>query len=283
MKLYYAPGGGLGHLSRAKAFISTLHFEVGDFILLTNSGFVDIVFENANIIAIPDEYYHQPDKLIDLIHSVINQYNINEFYVDSFPNGIIGELGMLKESACSFFYIARSLSWGNYLPLIGPEHLTFDKTFVVEKLDLEQSNFIKQNSSDTQEIELMYSTGRNPELRRAILSTFRNPPWLIVHSEPFEELQLLVDYARDTAEIEKMNPEYLVISQAKQKLSGENIRQINYYPASDFFPFSDKIFTACGFNSMYQTIHFADKHHFIPFVRRFDDQFARARARKLNL
>jgi len=38
-------------------------------------------------------------------------------------------------------------------------------------------------------------------------------------------------------------------------------------------PIADRIITACGFNSMRQTAPYRHKHHFLPFLRRLDDQY----------
>jgi hypothetical protein len=278
MRLYYAFGGGLGHLSRTTAVIKTLGLSAEDFILLSNSSYAGLVFDPDKIIHVPESYYGEPDELKRFIQSIIIEYDISEFYIDTFPCGIIGELkGLIVDN---IFYIARILNWANYLPLSGNSKLYFDNTFVIEPLPTAQNEFVKQNSKDFIKIDLLYPQEKISQNLEKILATFKKPPWLIVHSEPFEELQLLYQHALEIAEIEGESPEFLVISQAKEKLNGDNILQINYFPAYDFFPYSDKIFTACGFNCMYQTIPFANKHYFIPFIRRFDDQFLRAKNRK---
>jgi len=46
---------------------------------------------------------------------------------------------------------------------------------------------------------------------------------------------------------------------------------------------AEKIFSGCGFNVMQQTHFYAHKHEFIPFERRFDDQFWRTKQRKLGV
>lgn len=52
--------------------------------------------------------------------------------------------------------------------------------------------------------------------------------------------------------------------------------QKDIYPASMLFESAERIFTACGFNVMKQTEHFRERHFFISFERRYDDQFKRA-------
>jgi hypothetical protein len=57
----------------------------------------------------------------------------------------------------------------------------------------------------------------------------------------------------------------------------------NFYPAYPCFEKVHKIVTACGFNSMLQTKAFRHKHVFIPFERRFDNQYLRASYRKKGI
>jgi hypothetical protein len=40
------------------------------------------------------------------------------------------------------------------------------------------------------------------------------------------------------------------------------------------------IITGCGFNAMRQTLPYRERHRFIPFPRRYDDQFLRAARRR---
>jgi hypothetical protein len=56
--------------------------------------------------------------------------------------------------------------------------------------------------------------------------------------------------------------------------------RIDAYPVSHLFASAGKIISAAGFNVMLETEPWRDKHHILPFARTFDDQFARAAARK---
>jgi len=280
MKLYYAFGGGLGHISRANAIINTLGLELDDFIFISNSKHASLVFEKNKIIHIPQEFYQKPIELQKTIQSIISDNNITELYIDSFPYGIIGELDCLKSGSICLFYIARILNWEKYSPLVGQQKLYFEKTFIVEDLPDEQAEFVNQNSKAVLDLKLIYPGKLITENAIGIINSFKKPPWLIVHSEPFDELIILYQHALEISELERLEPEFLVISQVDEMLNYDKVRQISYFPATDFFPFAEKIFTACGFNSMHQTAPFFYKHHFIPFARKFDNQFLRAINRK---
>jgi predicted glycosyltransferase len=51
-------------------------------------------------------------------------------------------------------------------------------------------------------------------------------------------------------------------------------------PVADLYPRAARIISAAGFNVMCETAAWADKHHVVPFWRRFDDQYLRASRRR---
>ena len=57
----------------------------------------------------------------------------------------------------------------------------------------------------------------------------------------------------------------------------EVARSVAHVPAVDLYPTADRIVTGGGFNAVRQTEAWSDRHLVVPFERRFDDQFARAR------
>ncbi len=212
MYLYYAFGGGLGHLCRSKSVIDTLHLPEHEFIILTNSPYVNLVFKKAKIVQIPAGYYNKKKELNQLIHSIIVDYKISDFYIDTFPGGIIGELNDLEANNVKMFYIARILNWENYAPLISPGLSRFYKTYIVEELPYIQYSFIKSKSNYCEKIKLIYSSNYEFKMPDEFKNEFNSPPWLIVHTGSFEELTELHRYASDIAEFEGKYPWFLVIS-----------------------------------------------------------------------
>jgi len=281
MILYYAFGGGLGHLTRASAVIYTFGHQPHDFYILTSSDFASIIFEEKNIIRLPNDLYSKPQELKAAVESIILEYNITVFYIDSFPAGINGELNNLKINNCRIKYIARLLNWTNYSACLSASNLIFDCTFIIEELQDEQLDFILKHSAKHQFLDLKYPPSNNFEKAEIILLRTDKPIWLIVHSGNIDELDVLYQYALDLAFLEEIKPNYMIVSQVADKFDLALGNWTNHYPASDFYAYADKIFTACGFNSMKQTTQYVDKHHFVPFKRRFDDQFVRAANRKL--
>jgi len=56
MNLYYAFGGGMGHLTRANAFMYTLGIRPEDFLVLTSSEFAEKIFDKEQLINIAPEH-----------------------------------------------------------------------------------------------------------------------------------------------------------------------------------------------------------------------------------
>jgi hypothetical protein len=131
----------------------------------------------------------------------------------------------------------------------------------------------------------------------------RRPLWLIVHSGSSEEIQELVNYAVEMSRLEKISPRLVLLTPLQNAASQSQsssaqfqpasagfliadskgqtpLEHFDFYPAAALFPIADRIITACGFNAMRHTEKYASKHRFMPFARRFDNQFLRAARRK---
>jgi hypothetical protein len=257
-----------------------LNLNYKDFVIVTNSSFAKQIFKKSIVELIPDDYSINPVSLRKKIESILQRFQIDEIYIDAFPAGITGELNDLQTGNCKLNYVARILNWNSYQSQFENFKLKFEKSYLVEELPEDQFLFIESCSKELISLDLYYPVPFSTNFVRKVLYTFKDPLWLIVHSGPFDELELLYFHALEIADAMKIMPEFLIISKVERKIKGNNLKQIDYFPASDFFPYVEKIITSCGFNVMHQTKAFSDKHIFIPFSRRFDDQFLRAKRRK---
>lgn len=279
MNLYYAFGGGLGHLTRAAAFIYSLGFHQDQFIIISSSEYAEIVFKKHQIIKISEDYYSKPFELRFLIEKYIKELHIDNFYIDSFPVGIAGELNGLRTKGCKINYIARYLKWNNYYPYI-ESALYFDNTFIVDFLAIEQLAFVNETSKNIRHLNLREPPTKNYNFVEKILAKLTGNIWLIAHCGNLNEIKTLYSHSKEIAGLLKNTPKYLIISQLENIAIDSGVQYLKYFPASDFFPFVDRIFTACGYNTMRQTLQYSNKHICIPFERRFDDQYMRARQRQ---
>ena len=103
-----------------------------------------------------------------------------------------------------------------------------------------------------------------------------------MHSGSGEEVDILVRHAREIASLENVTPFLWVVTQSTfseetDKLTNDQV------PAHGLISYADRLFSACGFNMMYLTRNNAIPHFYIPFPRKYDDQFRRALIRKQEI
>ncbi len=264
MILYYAVGGGLGHLSRARKVLDKL--KITNFMVITgiqNNPVFDpsrsILIENKDTNTLQSELRFWTNKASILI-------------VDTFPNGVLGELSN-QELSIPIWYIARSLDMHSYGSKLQPAPL--DRTFVMETLPPLQAAFVQKYSKKIETMALQPL--KNP---KDSAFTSKQPFWLVHHSGPIEEVMSLYAYAKDIAVVEKKNPKIVINTQcAADLLHAVPAVITHFFPIHQLLVSAEKIITACGFNTMSETEPFAYKHHFLPFERKYDDQFTRAKIR----
>lgn len=278
-------GGGLGHLTRAHSFLHSFNL-INNTFILTSSEFTESkrIIGNCKIIKVNRNFEKDIPAFQEFLRETFIELNIKTLYLDSFPLGIIGEFAGFDFQAIEVNYIARLLRWNNYSKFIKKNIQKFNKTFLLEPLEAEHQKFIDTNSASQTKLGLVYPNphlSNQDEVLLQTISRTHSPFWLIVHSGSEEEILELVNYAEEMREVEKANVKLVLIS--PRKIKHNNLFQYNLYPASVLFDKAERIFSACGFNIMNQTENFADKHFFIPFERRFDNQFQRAKLRRESL
>jgi hypothetical protein len=278
MDIYYAVGGGMGHLTRATAFFYTFNLDYKNFIIIVSSPHAGSVLKHKNYITAPAEVMCNGALLQQWLVQIADKYNIKNIYLDTFPVGLYGEWNNFPSSGkYRFSLISRLLNWDKYFSLIitPPK---FDVIYKFEELDTEQQTFYKNLSNEIRSETLYYPPEPVPAEFSEFLNFAKNPVWLIVHSETAEEVLTLFNYAMDVSQAEMITPTFAIVSQSVPE--SLHIVTFKFVPAYPCFEKVHKIFTASGFNSMQQTNNYRDKHIFIPFERKFDNQFLRAAFRK---
>lgn len=282
MNLYYAMGGGLGHLTRAAAFLQTLGIE-NDSVILTASPFAKDrrIVGNIRTISVDKSFAKDVRQFQNHLKNLFSELRPERLFIDSFPLGIIGEFADFEfNKTIEINYLARHLSWKNYSSLFAENFPQFEKIYLLEPLETEHQKLVKKCSKQLIEFELTYLS---PNLSQKDFQTVQNiiqhqrPFWLIVHSGNEVEIEELAAFADEMREIEKSKAQLILISPIKVSLNLSNLFQFDLYPASILFESAQKIFSAGGFNIMKQTEGFRAKHYFIPFERRYDNQFWRAK------
>ncbi|NJO00426.1 MAG: hypothetical protein HC880_00935, partial [Bacteroidia bacterium] len=218
MVLFYAMGGGLGHLTRAVSFMHTLSLDSSQIRLLSASPYARPPFlpEKIQSLQVPTGLDQEPGHYRRWLETLVQTHQIREVYLDAFPAGILGEWndfpGQLR-----FHYLARILHWPRYKRLLGNHPPQIHTTYLLEVLPADQQAFIHRNAQQVLKLNLLDPPASSspaelyPDL--AAWATGPRPAWLIVHSEPSAEVEALIDYAQQCCGIEQISPDCLVISQ----------------------------------------------------------------------
>lgn len=264
MNLFYAMGGGMGHVYRTWVFIQ--HFQISEYKVISANPLVRKLFTDDKIILLNSDRYEESWNVF--AHTTLLTLNPSALYVDTFPAGINGELSTLEVNF-PVYYLARRIRWKNYEELTSGFTLSFSKVYQLEPLESIHEDFIRNHSSEIERLCLHYPVGSIKNIPKELIPPHR-PLWLIVHAFHKEETETLLQYAKDVARLEKINPYFVVISD--QTLAVSEGMCIQYFPAVDWFPLADKIFMGAGFNSAQQALPYLNNVIFFSFPRKYDDQ-----------
>lgn len=248
MIVYYARGGGFGHVTRARRVLAALGVE---------------------------------GEIVTRLPETIE----GRLIVDAFPGGLEGELCGLD---VPMDYVARLLRWNEYRRAVPGKLPRFGTTWIVEELTPDHRAFVSAHSDrveflDLSEVVLRESVLRSPkdDLENGDTQngdtengdTENGEPYcLVVHSGPEHEVRELVAYAAE------LDPKARIVVASPYAVEG--YPQVDACPVSHLFPAAAHIVSAAGFNVMLETEPWRDKHLVVPFPRKFDEQFLRAARRK---
>ena len=206
-------GGGLGHLTRARAFLQMTGFEDETAIITaSNFAFDKRVVGNIKIIHIDQTFSQNKTDYQKHLTNIFDQKQPETVFLDAFPAGIVGEFADFDFGEIKTQYLARLVHWENYLPLLKDFSNKFEKTYILEELENEHLEFVKNNSELIENFELIYPQIENKIPNREKLF------WLIVHSGEESEIIELVKYAEEMREIERAEVNLILVSPQKMDL-----------------------------------------------------------------
>jgi hypothetical protein len=281
MILYYAMGGGLGHLTRARAVLYTLGLESRACILTASPFAGDTrVMGGIRFITVPAALDADTPAYKLWLDDLIAEQQPEAIYLDTFPAGIRGEFCDTSAVAkIPLYYVARLLRWREYARLLPGHPPRFVSTHVLEPLDPEHEKFIQSYSDTYSPLALRDPPQDFNESERGLVEQLINegrPFWLVVHSGSDEEVAEVVSYADEMRRIEGIEVRLVLMTRATASKLPADVRCLDVYPAALLFPLAARVISACGFNVMRQMAAYREKHRCLPFARRFDDQFKRA-------
>lgn len=279
--LYYAMGGGLGQLARARAVEHTL--ELQELRVLTAALEAGKVFHSHNLLKVQAKHF-APAQYQKWMNSRLKRYLFSEVYIDTYPAGFLGELtSWLPQWEGKLHYIARAMNMEAYQDRIPADFPLFEKSYILEPLPEAQESFIQKHSKSVETLELVYPQPALPPQTESLIRRMPSPIWLVVHAGPASEVDDLLTFARNIAREERMDPTWLVCTMCDYSSVHREVNVLKQFPIWPLYDQVDRIFTACGFNAMLQTEAYRDKHHFLPFERKYDDQLIRAKRREESL
>ena len=265
MKLFYAVGGGLGHITRTITLMSNLNIPPEESILLSNSAYARSPFipEKLKVIPLQNSQTINLVTYQQLLLQIIREFEIQEVFLDAFPTGILGEWNNFKSyQSLTFNYVARILQWSIYSQkhLYHPPY--FQNTYVLEPLQEKHQSFIQNNSKEVHHHQLTYPDHTPPPTILSLIHKLKKDHeeiWLLTHSEPDSEIEQLYQYAKDTVQLQQVNAKFLLLTQGSFYPS-ESIHRSDIYPVYPVFSYVDKIVSAGGFNTVHQASFCRQKH-----------------------
>ncbi len=269
MHVFYAQGGGLGHLTRINTVVNTYKIPQNEVIIMSPSVFSKY-FEYQFIKL---SWNASTNQWTEPLLNYIKNNKITALYIDAFPFGLKGELIPVYKQypQLSYIYISRILKWEFYLKTVSPTmQPVFSKTLILEKLYDTHLNWIKQQSKQLEKRELT----TYPDQKS--VKFIKSPYIIIAHSGGKSDVQKLCKLVIDNENLD-VDVSVIVFTQVDLKINHPKFKvYTNLYPISQYFKHAEKIYTGCGFNSIQELKQHRNKHIVIPFEKLFDDQFFRS-------
>ena len=268
-------GGGLGHVRRSRAVLAALAPAAPSAILTASR-----LACGDDLVRVPRWLAGSPPAFADWLRAELRSLAPSAIVVDAFPLGILGELAHRRVLPdVPLYHVARLLRWNAYAGAFPGAPPRYSAGYAVEPLTPRHEAFLRAHCARFETMNLPVSN--QGALREDPLAQWRSPGrplWLVVHSGRQAEVRALLEFARRRARAEGAEPRLVLVSPATGD-AGSDVARLAHARPSRLFPFADRIVTACGFNSMREAEPYAKRHLFVPFARRFDDQWLRAARR----
>ncbi|MEL7006412.1 MAG: hypothetical protein AAFN93_27340, partial [Bacteroidota bacterium] len=159
MILFYGMGGGFGHLTRIQAFIKTYKIKK-PYLILTANPSANSFFRADQLLWMDTNKDTTKEELAEKIRQTTSTLHFDHLYIDTFPQGILGELtrGLIKTDQTH--YLVRRLIWTNYKGQVN-EEVQFDKVYRFETLEFDHQEFLNTCSKEIIDASLAYTSPDN--------------------------------------------------------------------------------------------------------------------------
>lgn len=273
MILYYAMGGGLGHLTRSLAIINRSPFLQANARLIASSPLAHMITRYAGcpVDVVGEDILGSRRTYYAFLEEYAATHAIRAIVTDTFPFGIVGELADILVKLPRVL-VARYLKHDAYNIRVRHREGPYpSRVLAVEELDKEYLEKLRANGD-------IYFIG-GP----IVLDDFPCTPsvgdieedpsismdgrWLVVHSGPPAERKELDAFARMQMTACGDDPGKLCSIYPDDGI----------YPAERYIADFTHVVSACGYNmaALSRAAKNIRVHHFHPFARQFDDQALR--------
>jgi hypothetical protein len=249
--LYYALGGGLGHLARARKVLDALGIEEATLLSASEHARDRRVVGDLPVLHVPPALGRDRRAFRAWLQP---RLAVEELSVDSFPGGILGELCGLPLPPAR--HVARRLRWERYAKRLDGPLPWFEAVHVLEPLSRAHAHELEWYPR-VEPLALPESPAGEP--------LCDDPHTLVVHSGPDAEIAAL---------LERSGPGRTIVVSPRRPALDVEWRDV--YPVAPHLAGARHVITAAGFNLMHETARMRERHTCVPFPRALDDQFARA-------
>ncbi|HPC39344.1 MAG TPA: hypothetical protein PLM53_10815 [Spirochaetota bacterium] len=268
--LYYAMGGGLGHLTRTLAIADEMGPRSSSLRILCSSNFSPMVLASTGhaIDHVTGDTLASRESYYGFLSDYIERHQFSLIILDTFPFGIVGEWLTLAPDIPRLL-VARSLKWDRYTDVVNTKETRSGRHFpscslVIEPLDNDYETVLRDNSSAANLHE--------PILRRRSHHPGSDPSTgllnrcAVVHSGNENERNSLLDYAAGLFRERDMSVPIDTVFPDQQ-----------VYPADGLVSSYRYIVSAAGYNMAALASQAGPhcQHYLFPFTRKYDDQHAR--------
>ena len=264
MHLFYAYGSGLGHLNRVWSYCKIQKLELSTCIVLTNSKHNHFLPPAIKVIQHSSAVFQDHALFGKILAQIIEEHGVTALIVDVFPCGFYGELQNIDQLSLPKTLLARILNHSYFEQFTSPNYddlVVFEKGVVHENYTYTNTNYLAiQDAFQFSDASI----------------TLQKPFFCIIHSEPEAEVMQLYKLAK----LHQKKGEHMYIQTYSNGLTFNDKEVtviLNTPPLLTLLENSEKLFTACGYNLFHATEQYRAKQIFMPFKRRYDDQFLRKR------
>ena len=291
--LLYAMGGGLGHLTRMRAFWAGAGLSSSRTALVSASPHAAHVARmmGVEVCAPPPTANGHRDAFRAWLQARIDSLGVTRLVVDAFPMGILGELDAAFFTAGAFadiHHLARRLRFDVYAdrapamkaPSAGAP---FTTTWRLEALEPVHDAWLVGHSHQVVDLELQDPPDPSPPTPREAALLAGGPFTLVVHSGDVDEQRVLAQVAQRRIDAGTA-PARVVTAFGDGGWDSDGDADSDadgslLYPATKLWAAAAVVVSGAGFNAVRQGLALGVDHEVVAFPRALDDQFWRRASR----